>query len=130
MHHDTIIIDHGILKTGISDIRSAEALSTPPTGNGRRESFERKAYTRMTNTFFEGGKDKVEDMIASIKYGFLLEEPTSGMEDPKNWGIQCMVSIAREIMDGQADRQDILPHSAYGLCAGSSQVHNHDERGR
>ena len=99
--HDTIIIDHGILKTGISDIRSAEALSTPPTGNGRRESFERKAYTRMTNTFFEGGKDKVEDMIASIKYGFLLEEPTSGMEDPKNWGIQCMVSIAREIMDGK-----------------------------
>ena len=99
--HNTVIIDKGILKTGISDIRSAEALSTPPTGNGRRESFERKAYTRMTNTFFEGGKDSVEDMIASIKYGFLLEEPSSGMEDPKNWGIQCMVSIAREIKDGK-----------------------------
>ena len=23
------------------------------------------------------------------------------MEDPKNWGIQCMVSIAREIKDGK-----------------------------
>ncbi len=99
--HDTIIIDHGILQTGISDIRSAEALGTAPTGNGRRESFERKAYTRMTNTFFEGGKDKLEDMIASVKYGFLLQEPSSGMEDPKNWGIQCMVSIAREIKDGK-----------------------------
>ena len=55
----------------------------------------------MTNTFFEGGQDKVEDMIASIDYGFLLEEPSSGMEDPKNWGIQCMVSIAREIRDGK-----------------------------
>ena len=50
---------------------------------------------------FEGAKDSVEDMIASIKYGFLLEEPSSGMEDPKNWGIQCMVSIAREIKDGK-----------------------------
>ena len=40
-------------------------------------------------------------MIASIKYGFLLEEPTSGMEDPKNWGIQCMVNVAREIRDGK-----------------------------
>lgn len=99
--HDTIIIDKGILKTGISDIRSAEALGTVPTGNGRRESFERKAYTRMTNTFFEGGADSLEDMIASIKYGFLLESPSSGMEDPKNWGIQCMVSIAREIQDGK-----------------------------
>lgn len=99
--HDTVIIDKGILKTGISDIRSAEALITPPTGNGRRESFERKAYTRMTNTFFEGGTDKVEDMIASIRHGFLLEAPSSGMEDPKNWGIQCIVSIAREIQDGK-----------------------------
>lgn len=98
---DTLVIDHGILKAGISDAQSAMHLGTVPTGNGRRESFERKAYTRMTNTFFEGGRDKVEDMIASISYGFLLEQPSSGMEDPKNWGIQCMVSIAREIKDGQ-----------------------------
>ena len=98
---DTIVIDHGILKAGISDAQSAMHLGTAPTGNGRRESYQRKAYTRMTNTFFEGGHDKVEDMIASISYGFLLEEPSSGMEDPKNWGIQCMVSIAREIKDGK-----------------------------
>jgi len=98
---DTVVIDRGILKAGISDAQSAMHLGTVPTGNGRRESYQRKAYTRMTNTFFEGGKDKVEDMIASIDYGFLLEEPSSGMEDPKNWGIQCMVSIAREIKDGK-----------------------------
>lgn len=99
--HDTLIIDHGILKAGISDAQSAMHLNTAPTGNGRRESYMRKAYTRMTNTFFEAGKDKVEDMIASISYGFLLQEAMSGMEDPKNWGIQCMVSIAREIKDGK-----------------------------
>ena len=98
---DTLIIDHGILKAGISDAQSAMSLGTVPTGNGRRESWQRKAYTRMTNTFFEAGRDKIEDMIASISYGFLLEEPSSGMEDPKNWGIQCMVSIAREIKDGK-----------------------------
>lgn len=99
--HDTLIIDHGILKAGISDAQSAMHLGTEPTGNGRRENYERKAYTRMTNTFFEAGKDKVEDMIASISDGFLLQEAMSGMEDPKNWGIQCMVSIAREIKDGK-----------------------------
>ncbi len=101
MAHDTIIIDKGVLKTGISDFQSARILGTEPTGNGRRESFRRKAYTRMTNTWFEGGTDSVEDMIGSIKYGFLLQDPSSGMEDPKNWGIQCMVSIAREIKDGK-----------------------------
>jgi TldD protein len=98
---DTIVIDKGILVRGISDSQSAMHLSTKPTGNGRRESYQRKAYTRMTNTYFEAGKDKVEDMITSIQYGFLLENATSGMEDPKNWGIQCMVNIAREIKDGK-----------------------------
>ena len=98
---DTVIIDHGILKAGISDAQSAMFLGTVPTGNGRRESYKRKAYTRMTNTFFEGGKDTLPDMIASISHGFLLEQAESGMEDPKNWGIQCMVAIAREIKDGK-----------------------------
>lgn len=98
---DTVIIEKGILKRGISDLRSAARLGTDPTGNGRRESYKRKAYTRMTNTFFEAGTDKVEEMIASVKYGFLLENARSGMEDPKNWGIQCMVNVAREIRDGK-----------------------------
>ena len=98
---DTIIIDKGVLKTGMCDALSAMRLGVKPTGNGRRESCERKAYTRMTNTYFEGGDATKEEMIASIQYGFLLEEPTSGMEDPKNWGIQCMVNSAREIKDGK-----------------------------
>ena len=96
-----VTIEKGILKRGISDAQSAMHLHTEPTGNGRRESFERKAYTRMTNTYFEPGTDAFEDMIASVKDGFLLDNPTSGMEDPKNWGIQCMVNVAREIKDGK-----------------------------
>lgn len=98
---DTTIIEKGILKAGISDSQSAMLLGTKPTGNGRRESFERKIYTRMTNTFFEAGTDKAEDMIASVQDGLLLEQAESGMEDPKNWGIQCMVSIGREIKNGK-----------------------------
>lgn len=99
--NDTVVIEKGILKRGMSDLLSARALGIEPTGNGRRESFRRKAYTRMTNTYFEGGNDRVEDMIASVKYGFLLDMPESGMEDPKNWGIQMMVAVAREIRDGR-----------------------------
>ena len=98
---DTLVIENGVLKQGISDTMAAMRLKTEPTGNSRRESYRRKAYTRMTNTYFEAGKDKLEDMIASIPYGFLLENATSGMEDPKNWGIQCLVNMAREIKDGK-----------------------------
>ena len=98
---DTIVIEKGILKRGISDSQTAMCLGTTPTGNGRRQSFERKASTRTTNTYFEAGDSTLEEMIASIKDGFLLENAMSGMEDPKNWGIQCMVNIAREIKDGK-----------------------------
>ena len=98
---DTVIIDRGVLKRGMCDALSAARLGVAPTGNGRRESYERKAYTRMTNTYFQGGGSTPEEMIASIDHGFLLETPSSGMEDPKNWGIQCMVTTAREIRDGR-----------------------------
>ena len=107
--HDTIIIDKGIHKTGISDAQSAMLLGTEPTGNGRRESTERKAYTRMTNTIFEAGTSKVEDMIGSVKYGMLLCSAESGMEDPKNWGIQLMVGLAKEIKDGKLTGKAFSP---------------------
>ena len=98
---DTQIIKDGILVTGLSDLASATQLGTNPTGNGRRESTRPKAYARMTNTFFEKGTDKLEDMIASIDHGYMLFETNNGMEDPKNWAIQCVAKYAIEIVDGK-----------------------------
>ena len=98
---DTVIIKDGILQTGMSDLLSAMKLGTIPTGNGKRQSFERKAYARMTNTFFTSGESTLEDMISSVSHGYLLEGMDSGMEDPKNWGIQCMLTKGREIKDGK-----------------------------
>ena len=106
---DTLVIDQGILKNGLSDQLSALRLCTTPTGNGKRESFERKAYARMTNTFFGPGKDSLPAMIASVKHGYLLDGMMSGMEDPKNWGIQCMVLQGEEIQDGKLTGKLISP---------------------
>ncbi|MCK5731482.1 MAG: TldD/PmbA family protein [Tenericutes bacterium] len=111
---DTLVIDNGILKCGISDLLSALQLGTTPTGNGRRESYERKAYARMTNTFFEAGDDNLDDMIKTVKKGYLLEGLFSGMEDPKNWGIQCVVALGREIIDGEFTGNIISPVTLTG----------------
>ena len=107
--HDTLIIKNGILQTGISDAVSALQLGTEPTGNGRRESTKRKAYTRMTNTFFAPGKDKLEDMIKSIKHGYMLFETNNGMEDPKNWNIQCTAEYGIEIKNGKLTDKIVSP---------------------
>lgn len=106
---DTQIIKDGILLTGISDLASATQLGTTPTGNGRRESSRRKAYSRMTNTFFEPGTDKLEDMIASVKHGYMLFETSNGMEDPKNWAIQCVAQYGIEIVDGKLTENYVSP---------------------
>ncbi|NLM05371.1 MAG: TldD/PmbA family protein [Tissierellia bacterium] len=106
---DTLVIENGILKTGYVDQLSALQLGIEPTGNGKRESFERKAYTRMTNTFFEPGEASLEDMIKSIDEGYLLEGYQSGMEDPKNWGIQCVVAKGREIKKGKLTGKIVAP---------------------
>ena len=106
---DTQIIRDGILVTGISDLASATQLGLPPTGNGRRESSRRKAYSRMTNTFFEKGTDKLEDMIASIDHGYMLFETNNGMEDPKNWAIQCVAEYGIEIVDGKLTDNWVSP---------------------
>ena len=106
---DTVVIENGVLKAGISDLLSALKLGTTPTGNGKRESFERKAYTRMTNTFFGTGTHSLEEMIASVKHGYFISHATSGMEDPKDWGIQVMFESAEEIADGKLTGKIVAP---------------------
>ncbi len=106
---DVTEIDHGILKTGICDALSALRLGTRPTGNGKRENFEHKVYTRMTNTVFDSGSDRLEDMIASIEKGYLLQGISSGMEDPKHWGIQCIVERGYEILNGKLTGKVVAP---------------------
>ena len=107
--HNTQIIKKGVLQTGISDCLSAMELGTVPTGNGRRQDFSRKVYTRMTNTWFGKGEDKLEDMIKSVKHGYYLCQTNNGMEDPKNWQIQCTASYGLEIKNGEFTGKMVAP---------------------
>ena len=63
----------------------------------------------MTNTMFDSGESTLEEMIAATKHGFLLEGMESGMEDPKHWGIQCIIKKGREIVDGKLTGKVVAP---------------------
>jgi TldD protein len=97
----TAVIEKGILRSGIADALSAQALGIAPTGNGRRQAYDHKAYARMTNTYFVPGKSTFDEMLGSTESGWLLERLDSGMEDPRNWGIQLVALVGREIKDGK-----------------------------
>ena len=95
------IINHGVFVSGISDLYSAARLGIPRTGNGRRQNFDRKAYARMTNTYFAPGATPVRRYDRRCRRRRLLTQMSSGMEDPKNWGIQLLMHYGREIKGGQ-----------------------------
>jgi TldD protein len=97
----TCIIERGVLQRGLSDLYSAARLGISRSANGRRESFARKAYARMSNTFFAAGTATREAVLASLDDGLLLCQASSGMEDPKGWGIQVSTHYAREYKGGK-----------------------------
>jgi TldD protein len=97
----THIIRQGVFEQGLSDLLSSHLLRMPHTANGRRESFERKIYVRMSNTFFARGETPVQSMIESVENGVYLNKTSSGMEDPKGWGMQVTSHYAEEIRHGK-----------------------------
>lgn len=96
----TLVLRQGVFENGLTDLNAAMHLGINRTANGRRERVN-KAYARMTNTYFAPGQDRLDDMIAGIDHGFYLGGIESGMEDPKDWGVQCVLLWVREIKDGK-----------------------------
>ncbi|MFX1294326.1 MAG: TldD/PmbA family protein [Promethearchaeota archaeon] len=84
----TGLVEKGILKRVLHDRYTASAMNLTPRGNGRRESFSHKLHVRMTNTFFELGDWKLEEIIEGINYGVMLIRGYYGMEDPLAGGMQ------------------------------------------
>jgi len=102
----TRIISQGVLVNGINDRYSAavlnrRGLTVAKTANGRREAYDHKPYTRMTNTYFGRGIATFAEMLRTISHGYYLTHPSNGMEDPKGWGIQLEGAMAEEIEDGR-----------------------------
>lgn len=97
----TVIIRDGIFQRGLTDLYSATRLGIPRSANGRRESIHRKAYARMSNTFFARGRHTPAELLASLDDGLMVCRALNGMEDPKGWGIQIWTNFAREYRGGK-----------------------------
>jgi len=105
----TVIIRDGVFERGLSDLFSAHALHVPRSANGRRESYERKIYVRMSNTFFARGHTPLPSMIDSVESGIYLGKSSSGMEDPKGWGMQVLAHYGNEIRNGKLTGRIFAP---------------------
>lgn len=78
---DAVLIKDGILRGYMNSRESAEHFGVKPQGNARAYAFSDEPLIRMRNTAILPGKDKLEDMIASIDDGYFLTETNNGQAD-------------------------------------------------
>ncbi|MDZ4806145.1 MAG: TldD/PmbA family protein [Candidatus Eisenbacteria bacterium] len=110
----TRIIENGIFRRGLSDSFSARASGLPRTANGRRESWDHKAYARMSNIFFEPGQQTREELIRGVTKGLLVGHFSSGIEDPKGWGMQVVCQYGEVIENGRLTGRVVAPVTLSG----------------
>ncbi len=97
----TVLIDNGRLVCYLNDLRTARKLGMPPTGNGRRESFQDKPIPRMTNTFIAPGMAAPDDILASTEHGLFVRQMGGGQVNPLNGEFVFGVSEGYLIRNGK-----------------------------
>jgi len=98
------LVERGILKSFLHSRETASSFNVASTGNGRAESFSHKIFVRMSNTYFERGEWKLEEMLEDIDYGVYLIKGSHGMEDPLGGGLQISSVKGRLIEHGELTR--------------------------
>ena len=100
---DAILIKDGILTGYMNNRESAQHFDTKPQGNARAFLFSDEPLIRMRNTAILPGKDKLEDMIASIDDGYYLTKTNNGQADTTG-EFMFGVCMGYEIKNGKLGR--------------------------
>ncbi len=97
---DTVIIEKGVLKTFMNSRETAAIFDQPATGHSRAWDFGDEPLIRMRNTAILPGKDKIEDMIASVDNGYYLIDHSNGQADSTS-EFMFGVTLGYEIKNGK-----------------------------
>lgn len=100
---DAVLIKDGILTGYMNSRETAEHFGMKPQGNARAWSFSDEPLIRMRNTAVLPGKDKLEDMIASVEDGYYLTDTVNGQADLTG-EFMFGISMGYEIKHGKLGR--------------------------
>ena len=99
-----VLIENGILRGYLQDALSSRIMNSPPTGNGRRESYEHIPMPRMTNTFMLSGDSDPEEIIRSVPRGLYCANFGGGQVDITSGNFVFSASESYLIEDGKLTR--------------------------
>ncbi len=100
---DAWLIRNGILEGYMNSRETADRLGQQPLGNARGWNFADEPLIRMRNTCILPGKDRLEDMIASIDDGYWLLDSGNGQADLTG-EFMFGVTMGYEIKNGKLGR--------------------------
>ncbi|MCH5198621.1 MAG: TldD/PmbA family protein [Oscillospiraceae bacterium] len=100
---DAVIIKDGILTGYMNNLESALHFGVQPCGNARAYAFSDEPLIRMRNTAIHPGKDKLEDMIASVDNGYYLTKTQNGQADMTG-EFMFGITMGYEIKNGKLGR--------------------------
>ena len=100
---DAPLIRDGILVGFMHDRESAVRFGAEPRGNARAYAFSDEPLIRMRNTAVHPGKDKLEDIIASVEDGYYLCDTNNGQADTTG-EFMFGVTMGYEIKKGKLGR--------------------------
>jgi len=100
---DAKLIENGILTGYMHSRESARHFGVAPTGNSRAFEFSDEPLIRMRNTVIHPGKDKLDDLIASVDDGYFLVKTGNGQADSTG-EFMFSVDLGYEIKGGKLGR--------------------------
>ncbi len=96
------IIRDGILEGYLHNRESAAKFEVAPTGNARAWNHSDQPLIRMRNTYLCPGESTLEEMIAGVEDGYLLDGPRNGQADATG-EFMFAVQTARRIRHGRLE---------------------------
>jgi predicted Zn-dependent protease len=95
------LIKDGRLERGLGGLESQARLSQPGVANFRASSWNRAPIDRMANINLEAGNTPLQDMIAGIEDGMLMEANISWSIDDYRNKFQFGCEVGRVIKNGE-----------------------------
>jgi predicted Zn-dependent protease len=98
------LIEGGVLKRALGGLESQARARVPGVANSRASSWNRAPIDRMANINLEPGATSLEDMIAGVERGILMESNRSWSIDDFRNKFQFGCEYARLIENGRLTR--------------------------
>ena len=100
-HRRNVLVEGGVLKGFLYDLKTAAQSGVESTGNGSRGLFDPPSPS-PTNLVFQAGETPLAEMIASIDEGLLVEDPLGlGQGNVISGAFSNSLSLAFKIEKGE-----------------------------